>query len=382
MQAKTVVWIAALCGLLVACGGNGPPPSTAPDDSLSARVERFRAASGIPGLSVVVVDNDKVEVATSGVQRVGAPGQIGRDDQFQMGSLTKAATASLIARLVEQNKLRWDSPLSELFPAWRGQMRPEYLAVTVTQLLRHRSGLPRDFSDADFAGLQAVLTGDPGADRAAAGLWFLRQPPLSTPGSSMSYSNIGYMIVGLVAEAVGHASYEQLLAQEVLQPLHLKGSFGLPEDAGGQTPVGHIHTAHGWQSTRYALGMHDESQFRSWLFAVAAAGGLDLSASEYGGFLLEQLRGLQGRSTYLKQEDFQLMHTPVDGYAFGWGVVDLPGLGAVSAHSGTVGTYYAANRLIPSKNRAVAVMCNCESAQADARIEEFANTLAGVEPIK
>ena len=61
---------------------------------------------------------------------------------------------------------------------------------------------------------------------------------------------------------------------------------------------------------------------------------LDLSAPAYARFLQDQLRGLQGRSTLLKQGDFQLMHTPVGGYAFGWVVLTDPTLGAVSAHNG------------------------------------------------
>ncbi|MES2264451.1 MAG: serine hydrolase domain-containing protein [Pseudomonadota bacterium] len=379
MQVKKLLWIAGLCGSLAACGGDTPSPQVA-TDTLSMKVERFRAASGVPGLAVIVIEDDKVDVATSGVQRVGAPGVIGRDDQFQMGSLTKAVTASLLARLVEQNKLRWDATLAELFPAWREHMRPEYRGVTVTQLLRHRSGLPRDFSNADFAELQPLLTGDPLKDRAAAGLLFLQRPSQSTPGTITSYSNIGYLIAGLIAESIGNAPYEQLMAQQVLQPLQMKGRFGMPEDAGGQTPVGHIRAAQGWQVARYSPDMDDETQFHLWLFAVDAAGGLAVSAPDYSRFLLEQLHGLQGRSTYLKQENFQLMHTPVDGYAFGWGVLDVPQVGPVSFHSGTVGTYYATNRLIPGKNRAVAVMCNCKSDDSDRQIEDFANTLAGGEP--
>lgn len=380
MQVKTMFCIAFVLGTLAACGGgDGPPPASA-DVSLSARVERFRALSGVPGLAVIVVDHDQVEVATSGVQRMGAPAVIGRDDQFQMGSLTKALTATLIARLVEQNRLRWDSTLSELFPAWRAQMRPEYQGVTVAQLLRHRAGLQRDFADADLQGLAQVLTGNPLTDRAAAGLWSLQQPPQFTPDSKASYSNLGYLITGLIAEAVGNDTYEHLLAREVLQPLQMKGAFGMPEDAGGQTPVGHVRGARGWQVARYSPSSQDETQFRLWLYAMGAAGGLDLSAPDYGRFLLEQLHGLQGRSTLLKRETLQLMHTPVDGYGFGWAVQDVPTLGSLSYYSGTVGTYYSTNRVIPGKNRAVAVMCNCASEDSNGQIEEFANALVGGDP--
>lgn len=380
MRVKTMLMIVGLFGALAACGGGGSPekPLALADEPLGAKVERFRAASGVPGLAVIVIDGDQVDTATSGVRRVGAPDLIQRDDVFQMGSLTKAVTATLIARLVEQDKLRWDSTLAELFPAWRDQMRPEYRSVTVTQLLRHRAGITRDISDTDLQALLPLLTGDPIADRARTGLWFLQQPPEFKPDSKMSYSNIGYLIVGLIAEAVGHDTYEHLLTQQVLQPLQMKGAFGLPEDAGGQTPAGHRLGTRGWQVADFAPFMHDTEQFHSWLFAVQAAGGLDLSAPAYARFLQDQLRGLQGRSTLLKQSDFHLMHTPVEGYAFGWVVVNDPKLGALSAHNGSVGTYYSTTRLLPGQNRAIAVMCNCESDASNGRIEEFANALSGI----
>lgn len=379
MQVRIMLMIVGLCGALAACGGGTPAkPPVLVEEPLSAKVERFRAASGVPGLAVIAIDGDQVEVATSGVRRVGAPDLIQRDDAFQMGSLTKALTATLIARLVEQDKLRWDSTLAELFPIWRDQMRPEYRSVTVTQLLRHRSGMQRDISGTDLQALLPLLTGDPVTDRTTVGRWFLQQPPEFKPDSKMSYSNIGYLIAGLIAEAVGHNTYEQLLAQQVLQPLQMKGAFGLPEDAGGQTPAGHRLGTHGWQVVDFPPAMNDTEQFHSWLFAVQAAGGLDLSAPDYARFLQDELRGLQGRSALLKPGDFQLMHTPVDGYAFGWIVVNDPKLGAVSAHNGSAGTYYTTTRLLPGQNRAIAVMCNCESDDSNGRIEEFANALSGI----
>lgn len=381
MQVKTMLSIIGLCGMLAACGGDSTPekPRALVVESLAAKVEQFRAGSGMPGLAVIVIDNDKVDVATSGVRRVGAPDLIGRDDAFQMGSLTKALTATLIARLVEQNKLRWDSTLAELFPAWREQMRAEFRDVTVTQLLRHRSGIQRNIFDSDMPALQRILTGNPVADRTATGLWFLRQPPEFKPDSQMTYSNGGYLIAGLIAEAVGHDTYENLLTRQVLQPLQMKGTFGLPEDAGGQTPSGHLLGTQGWQVANYWPVLHDAETYHAWLFSMAAAGGLDLSAPDYARFLQEQLRGLQGRSALLSREGFQLMHTPVDGYALGWVVRDFPKLGAVSAHNGSAGTYYTTIRLVPGQNRAVAVLCNCASDGSDRQIEEFANALAGVE---
>lgn len=386
MRLHTLVTIVCVCGVLAACGGSPAPKEASKEvsketplltgEQLKQEVERFRASKGFPGLAVVIVNQDKIETAVSGRRRVDAPDLLQPTDLFQIGSQTKAVTGMLLSRLVEQKKLRWDSTLSEIFPAWRSRMRPEFLGLTVEQLMHHQSGLPRDFSDADFEGLRAQMSGNPSSDRANAGLWFLQQPALFVPGTQSLYSNIGYMVAGLVAEAVAGDSYENLMAKEVWAPLQMKGAFGYPEDAGAGTPAGHTMGASGWQVAQYA------PETRLWLSAVAAAGGLVLAPQDYGRLLREQLRGLQGQSSYLAQASYRRMHTPVNGYGFGWVVSEAPQVGTVSWHNGTTGSYYSTNRLIPGQNRAIEVICNCHSDGADQQIEEFAASLIGLGPKK
>lgn len=382
MRFKTLLNIVCVCGVLAACGGGSTPqegPKETPlltGEQLNQEVERFRASKGLPGLAVVIVDHDKIEIAVSGRRRIDAPDLLQPKDLFQIGSQTKAVTGMLIARLVEQKKLRWDANLSELFPAWRSRMRPEFLSVTVEQLMHHQSGLPRDFSDADFEGLLPQISGNVASDRANAAIWFLQQSALFVPGTQSLYSNIGYMVAGLVAETVAGDSYENLMAKEVLTPLQMKGAFGYPEDADPGTPAGHTMGASGWQVAQYAPQTH------LWLSAVAAAGGLVLAPQGYGRLLREQLRGLQGQSSYLTQASYRLMHTPVNGYGFGWIVVEAPNVGTVSWHNGTAGSYYSTNRLIPGQNRAIEVICNCHSDSTNQQIEEFATSLIGLGPKK
>ncbi|MFZ6656960.1 serine hydrolase domain-containing protein [Undibacterium sp. TJN19] len=381
MQLKFLMLSVSLCALLAACGGKSDSPiATTPavvtqpvasiltGDTLRAEVERFRSSNGFPAISVTIVNQDKVEAVVTGNREINTNKTVLNTDFFQLGSLTKAVTATLIARLVEQNKIRWDSSVAEVFPTWRAQIRPEYLNVTVEQLLRHRSGLSRDIADETIENALPILTGDILADRRTVAMLMLKQAPEYTPNSKMVYSNIGYALAGLMAETAGGDSYENLMQKEVFGPLNMKAYFGFPDDKGVNNNAGHTLAAGKWIVTPPVTDLR-------YAYLINAAGGLNLSMADYGLFLREQLRGLQGKSTYLSKATFQLMHTPVDDYGMGWDIVNLPDFGTVSLHNGTERTYYASTAVVPDKNLAAAVTCNCFDESIMAKVDAFVNTL-------
>jgi len=371
-----------ICGILTACGGSSttPAPATTASvevqkpaallsgEALRAEVERFRSSNNFPAVSVTIVNQDKVENVVTGNREVNTNKSVQSTDLFQLGSLTKAATATMIGRLVEQKKIRWDSTIAEIFPAWRTQIRPEYVNVTVEQLLHHRSGLPREINDSTILKALPLLTGDLVADRRALAVLILQDAPEYPPNSKLVYSNIGYALAGLMAEVAGGDTYESLMQKEVFAALNIKGRFGFPEDLGAYNNIGHTLVSGNWKATSSVVDPR-------YAFFINAAGGMNLSMSDYGVFLREHLRGLLGQSNYLSQASFQLMHTPVDGYGLGWGISTIPGLGSISTHNGTELTYYASNRVIPSKNVAVAIACNCYDAAVMGKLDEFADSL-------
>lgn len=381
MRNKYLLGSLLLCGLLSACGGGGgdtPPqadaePRLATGAALLAQVESVRAANGLPGLQVVVVDQGRIETVSTGKRKVDSAGLITDADQFQMGSLTKAASAMLIARLVEQKKLRWDTSMGEIFPAWSAQMHASMRGVTVQQLLRHRSGLQRSLEEADVAVLMPQATGNLTADRTLVGKYYLDKAPALTPDSAYAYSNLGYLIVGLVAEAVTGQPYQDLMQREVFAPMAMTASFGMPEHSGAGAPSGHVLAGGAWQVAQY------DAKERLYLGLMYPAGGMMVSMGNYGKYLHEHLQGLQGKSAMLSHETFKLMHTPVGGYGFGWGVGNDPAHGgAYSEHNGTMGTYYARTLLIPATGRAIAVSCNCDSDGARVRVDALVNKLAWI----
>ncbi len=378
MHLKNLMVTLSLCGFIAGCGGGSSTNTPGATSiltglALDTEVENFRTANGLPGLAAVIIDGDRTEVSVSGQRRIGVPDPLQRNDLFQIGSLNKAQTATMIARLVEQKKLRWDSTLSEVFPAWRTQMRPEFLNITLQQLLQHRSGIKIINSVADVEGLVPQLTGNVASDRQLLGLWLLQQPPRFPAGTRSEYSNTGYDLAGLMATAVTGLSYEDLLTREVLAPLQMQGRFSYPEQTGPATPAAHIFVNGQWQVKQFA-----PEELYVWRLE-AAAGGVSVSLPDYANFLRAHLNGLRGQSGYLAPATFKFMHTPIDEYGLGWRVLDWPAVGRISAHAGSVTGYYVTNRVVPSQNRAIAVACNCD-ASASEKIELFANALLKLKP--
>ncbi|MFZ6744001.1 serine hydrolase domain-containing protein [Undibacterium sp. JH2W] len=382
MRLNTKLIVICLSGMLAACGGssNSSTPAITPavevqkpvallsGEALRAEVERFRSSNNLPAVSVTIVNQDKVENVVTGTRQVNGSQSLQSTDLFQLGSLTKAATATMIGRLVEKKKLRWDSTIAEIFPAWRTQIRPEYLNVTVEQFLRHRSGLPREVNDSTIEKALPLLTGDLLADRRSVAILILQDAPEYAPNSKFVYSNIGYALAGLMAEVAGGDSYENLMQKEVFTPLNIKGRFGFPEDVGINNNIGHTLVAGNWKVTPPVVDPR-------YAFFINAAGGMNLNLTDYGVFLREHLRGLQGQSNYLSQANFTLMHTPIDNYGLGWGITNVKGLGNISTHSGTELTYYASNRVIPSKNVALAIACNCYDTDTISKLDNFTDSL-------
>jgi len=237
----------ALLLFLMACGpgtdgdtGNlapDPAPSETetettepPGISLDSDLRVLKNQWGVPSLAAAVVNGTEVlAVGASGKRREGEAGKVTWQDDYHLGSVTKAFTAMLVGRLVDQGSLTWDHALTDTFadadPAWDD--------VTVEMLLRHEGGTTPSLAETHptlWASLWADGDADPSATRADFAHQYLAAPPSETPGSPL-YSNAGYVLVGAVLEAELGAAWETLLQEEVLDPLDMTGcGFGPPMD--------------------------------------------------------------------------------------------------------------------------------------------------------
>ena len=352
----------------------GPTPSVVAD-SLDAWIDSVRKQYNVPAMAAIVLRaNSVLARGIAGVRRAGQPGAVTINDRFQLGSNTKAITATLVATLVEAGKLSWTTTPGDVFPEMRDSMSPAFRGVTLEQLLSHHAGVS-PFSDTDDDDFKRIpsLKGTPVERRRAFTAWVLRGKPVEPPGTKAVYSNGGYAIAAAIVERVTGESWESLIRERVFGPLGINGTFAWSESPDVEQPWGHYETRSGVK----AVDPRDPNERVPPI--IWPAGSVELSLDDYARFLQLNLRGLEGHDTsLLRAATIKRLHTspvaPGDSFALGWGVQEFEGASA-RVHVGSAGAFFAVTMLQPTRDLAVAVFANAGGQRADKASKEALKTL-------
>ncbi len=239
LLAFVLVLIVASSAALVA---RGAEPAGMPVDDLSPLLAESVKKHNLPGMAAAVVDGGRITaIGAAGVRVRGHEEKITADDLFHIGSDTKSMTATLIAVLIEEGKLRWNStPFEVLSPHGVKKIDPAWQRVTLEELLSHHAGVRPNPELATILATR-LLKLSPREQRLRVCRAVLEKPPDHEPGKDFLYSNTGYIIAGAMAEAVTDDSWEHLMTRRVFQPLGMShAGFGPP----GEAPV---RGREGWQ---------------------------------------------------------------------------------------------------------------------------------------
>ncbi|MEL7484471.1 MAG: serine hydrolase [Planctomycetota bacterium] len=182
---------------------------------LSERIAAYVRAHHELGLfnGTVLVAQDGTTVFADGFgdARRGEPNTV--DTAYRIGSVSKQFTAALVLRLAERGELDLDASISAYLPEYP---KPQGDAITLDMLLRHASGIP-NYTALPIYRL-AMDTHEPPADFLAR-FWNLELD--FEPGTSFSYSNSGYYVLGVILERVSGQTLDELLQRELIGPLEL-----------------------------------------------------------------------------------------------------------------------------------------------------------------
>src|SRR2546427_7668602 len=167
------------------------------------------------------------------------------ETKFRLGSITKQFTATLILQLVEQGKIKLDGKLIDYLPNYRQDTGAK---VTIHNLLSHTSGIP---SYTSLPGFFANVSRNPFAvddfikKYASGDLEF-------EPGTKFVYSNSGYFLLGAIIEKVTGKAYEQVLNENIFDPLGMKDSgYDHWETILSKRAIGYTQTPRGYETAPY-----------------------------------------------------------------------------------------------------------------------------------
>ncbi len=220
-----------LVACALACCGPGIAAEAEPsqDAKMTAAIEAFRKDKPYLAIAVGVVDARGSRWRAFGkVQRNGKLQPPDKDTLFEIGSITKTFTATLLAELAQEGLVRLDDPANQYLPANWQLPQEKDRSITLTELATHTSGLPVQPPWLVWHMLKTWTFDNPYSRYDAAALKStLKNLHLSHPiGQEYEYSNLGFGLLGhALAGAAKAESYESLLKARILEPLGLSSTL-------------------------------------------------------------------------------------------------------------------------------------------------------------
>src|SRR5262249_48685281 len=281
------------------------------------------------GLSIAVVYEDQVVYLKGfGLREMGKTETVDADTVFQIASLSKPVSSTVIARLVSDGIVSWDSKIADLDPGFRLADPYPPAELTIRALFNHRSGLPGTAGD----DLEII-----GYDRAE----ILRRLRFVKPSSSFragySYSNFGMTEGGVAAAKATGKSWEDVSEEKLFRPLGMTSTSYRHSDFLKQTNRAALHVPIGGDWVAKVERNPD---------AQAPAGGVSPTARDLAEWMRLQLaNGVYNGETLIKPEAIEQTHmplmargvNPVTGgtsfYGLGWNV-EIGRHGVTWGHAG------------------------------------------------
>ncbi|WP_306250846.1 serine hydrolase [Parvularcula sp. IMCC14364] len=329
-------------------------PSHANDDiqrQLDAGLSGARDAEGLVGAGAIIVRNGTVvALSVDGVRRNGKPDLIEQNDKWHLGSVTKSMTGVLIGLLVDEGKVSFSQTLPQLLPDLANEMDAGWQRVTLHHLMTHTAGMPGNFPLS--AKLKWPETHEEARlERRKVFAAMLAKAPATPPGEKFQYSNAGISLAGHIAESVTDIPYETLMLEKVFQPLGLESAgFGAPD---GDNPWSHASRFFIKMAMNPADGADNTP-------LMSPAGRAHMSLQDLAIYGQLHLDGYQGRSDFLMQDTWDILHTPVlDEYAHGIGIMERKWAGGTLIwHNGTNTMWYALLLVFPEAETVMAFTSN------------------------
>ena len=335
-----------------------------------AYIEETRELYHVPGAVVVVVQGGEVVYAEGfGVKEIGGDDPVTPDTIFSIGSLTKALTSMMVATLVDEGLIGWDTPIVEVMPQFRLSDQDATQQITLRHAFGHTTGLPNTDLALYFSGLPPEGFVE-----------YLADVPLDAlPGESRTYQNEMYATgayVGAMAAGAEYGenlleSYTDLMQERVFDPINMSSATFSADEAEASPNHATPHYAT-LNATLVETGFDVTPTHYLNLGTLAPAGTARASALDVGRFLMTMLaEGVAPDGTQVVSaenlaetwtEQIALTLDPFldsAGDGLGWSLVSYQGIPIVTK-DGSIGGFTGTMAFIPDADTGIVVLSNID----------------------
>ncbi len=276
-------------------------------------------------------DGKTVYARSIGYADAAAGTKINEASKFRIGSISKTFTASMIFKAIDEKKLSLDEKLAKFFPAV-----PNASKITIGNLLGHSSGLHNFTNDEAYASY--METPKTQAEMVAI---IVKGGTDFEPGTSASYSNANYLLLGYILEKVYKKPYSEILAEKIVKPLGLKNTYYGSKINTARNEVNSYEFSGKWEK-------HPETD----MSIPGGAGAVVSNSGDLSKFIEALFAG-----KVVSKESLDKMKTIYGGY--GMGLFEFPfGAQKSYGHTGGIDAFSSMLCYFPEKKITVAMVSN------------------------
>ncbi|HWB28159.1 MAG TPA: serine hydrolase [Chitinophagaceae bacterium] len=331
---KKITWL--LAAIITVCAANAQDSTARKLDEMVTAYTKLGRFNG----SVLVARKGVILLQKGyGVRNDSTHTNNDENTQYQIASVTKQFTATVVLKLVEQKKMHLDDKLSKYYPGF-----PYGDSITIWNLLTHTSGM-RNFTEED--------TGIQKTDEEHMVPYLKTLKPDFAPGKDWHYSNSGYVMLAYIIQKVSGISYFQAVRKYIFNPLHMSSSgFDFTHLTGAEKAVGYDVLN---DSVHERAHIADSS-------VTLGAGSIYSTVED----MYKWHRGLQKYKIVNKSlMEEAYIPCPQHNYGFGWQIDSVFGRKMVS-HSGAISGFGSNFARIPADDVCIVVLSNKGGSTFDA----------------
>ncbi len=203
-------------------GRTAHPLDAARIEAMKTFVQTAMTDAGVPGVSIALIDQGKIVYEGGlGVRELGKPEAVDAHTRFMIASNTKGMSTLLLAQLVDEGKLSWDQPVTQVYPGFRLGSADTTGKVLVRHLVCACTGLPRK-------DMEWIFNTSPATPASATFDQLAATEPTSGFGEVFQYNNLMASAAGYVGGHIIHpdrevgAAYDAAMQEKIFGPLGMK----------------------------------------------------------------------------------------------------------------------------------------------------------------
>ena len=323
----------------------------------------------IPAISLAIWHNNKLYQAAAGILNLETGVEATTDSIFQIGSIAKPMTSSLVMQLVDEGKVDLDKPVKRYVRDFAIADLEATESITVRQLLNHTSGISGDFFPDD-----SRQTGNPIArfvDRCNL------LPQIHLAGQCYSYSNAAFSIAGRLVEVMTGGTWFDAMEERLFRPLGMTHAICRPMDVlRHRAAIGHIPNPESsgpncpgyWQQTKRLYPTFGQAPAGSTV-TMRAADLITFARAHLSGGLAESGKRWLSEDAVAQMQEPQvelpsLSSILTSHMGLGWGLHNLNANDQlIFGHGGATFGQMSMLRIVPGQDTCIAVLVNGENAE-------------------